>query len=122
MSAESQPITHARFAAALESLSLGSLHAKAAELRNNIEHLEISNSELSLFYAETSDPDFSEAIADNEQTIRRKREQIAMLKIEVERRGMPWVEDEQKMEKKDSKNGNQNRSIDNDHSGQGVYL
>ncbi|KAL2257440.1 hypothetical protein VTK26DRAFT_172 [Humicola hyalothermophila] len=46
MSAESQPITPARFAAALKDLPLSSLHLKLLELRNSIAHLDYSNEQL----------------------------------------------------------------------------
>ncbi|KAK4242381.1 hypothetical protein C8A03DRAFT_40349 [Achaetomium macrosporum] len=46
MSAESLPITPARFAAALKDLPLSSLHLKLLELRNSIAHLDYSNEQL----------------------------------------------------------------------------
>ncbi|KAL2269985.1 hypothetical protein VTJ83DRAFT_2169 [Remersonia thermophila] len=46
MSAESQPITPARFAAALKDLTLSSLYLKLLELRNSIAHLDYSNEQL----------------------------------------------------------------------------
>ncbi|KAK3310413.1 uncharacterized protein B0T15DRAFT_37118 [Chaetomium strumarium] len=46
MSAESLPITPARFAAALKDLPVSSLHLKLAELRNSIAHLDYSNEQL----------------------------------------------------------------------------
>ncbi|KAL1840653.1 hypothetical protein VTJ49DRAFT_261 [Mycothermus thermophilus] len=46
MSAESQPITPARFAAALKDLPLSSLYLKLLELRNSIAHLDYSNEQL----------------------------------------------------------------------------
>lgn len=49
MSSESQPIAPARFAAALPSLPLSNLHAKAAELHNSIAHLQSSNAQLAPF-------------------------------------------------------------------------
>ncbi|KAK4250803.1 hypothetical protein C7999DRAFT_11448 [Corynascus novoguineensis] len=49
MSAESLPITPARFAAALKDLPLSSLHLKVLELRNSIAHLDYSNEQLRPF-------------------------------------------------------------------------
>ena len=91
MSATATPIPPARFAAALRDLPLSSLHAKAAELRNSIAHLLSSNKELKPF-AETGDKDCAEAITENEEVIRRMEERISLLRIEVEERGMKWVE------------------------------
>jgi hypothetical protein len=49
MSAESLPITPARFAAALKDLPISSLHLKVLELRNSIAHLDYSNEQLRPF-------------------------------------------------------------------------
>jgi hypothetical protein len=92
MSATATPIPPARFAAALRDLPLSSLHAKAAELRNSIAHLLSSNEELKPF-AEAGDKDCAEAITENEEVIRRMEERISLLRIEVEGRGMKWVEE-----------------------------
>jgi len=92
MSATATPIPPARFAAALRDLPLSSLHAKAAELRNSIAHLLSSNEELKPF-AEAGDKDCTEAIIENEEVIRRMEERISLLRIEVEGRGMKWVEE-----------------------------
>ena len=92
MSATATPIPPARFAAALRDLPLSSLHAKAAELRNSIDHLLSSNKELELF-AEAGDKDCAEAIMENEEVIRRMEERISLLRMEVEGRGMKWVEE-----------------------------
>jgi len=92
MSATATPIPPARFAAALRDLPLSSLHAKAAELRNSIAHLLSSNEELKPF-AEAGDRDCAEAVMENEEVIRRMEERISLLRIEVEGRGMKWVEE-----------------------------
>ena len=92
MSATTTPIPPARFAAALRDLPLSSLHAKAAERRNSIAHLFSSNEELKPF-AEAGDKDCAEAITENEEVIRRMEERISLLRIEVEGRGMKWVEE-----------------------------
>jgi len=86
------PITNARFAAALTDLSIASLHAKAAELRNSLYHLRHSNAQLQPF-ADSGDRDCKEAIAENEAVMVRFRERVDMLKVEVVMvRRMPWVE------------------------------
>lgn len=46
MSHEALPIDRVRFAEALESLPLDALHAKVAELRNNMDHLRYSNEQM----------------------------------------------------------------------------
>ncbi|KAJ9668535.1 hypothetical protein H2201_001176 [Coniosporium apollinis] len=91
MSATSNPIPPERFAAALTELPLGSLHAKAAELRNSIAHLRRSNEQLAP-YARDGDRECADAIQENEEVISRMEERVALLKAEVEGRGMMWVE------------------------------
>lgn len=94
MSSESQPISAPRFAAALPELSLESLHAKAAEIRNSIAHLKSSNEQLRE-YAIQGDKDCYEAMVENEEVIERMVHRIELLKKEVEGRGMRWVEEEE---------------------------
>ncbi|KAJ4354585.1 uncharacterized protein N0V89_006322 [Didymosphaeria variabile] len=95
MSADATPITAARFAAALESLSVSSLHAKAAEIRNSINHLEKSNAELEEFVRQEEDKDLYEAILENREVIKRMEERIDLLKKEVtEVRCLPWEPEE----------------------------
>ena len=93
MSSESEPITPARFAAALPSLPLSTLRLKVLELRNSISHLLYSNAELKPF-AEADPPDevCAEAIRENETVLMRMLERIALLKEEVENRGARWEE------------------------------
>ncbi|KAI9727490.1 MAG: hypothetical protein M1828_006432 [Chrysothrix sp. TS-e1954] len=81
------PIPPHRFALALESLPLPTLHSKAAELLNSIAHLIDSNRQLRL---EVADPDCAEALAENEVTVRRMRERVGLVRVEVERRGGRW--------------------------------
>ncbi|KAF1970319.1 hypothetical protein BU23DRAFT_214328 [Bimuria novae-zelandiae CBS 107.79] len=91
MSSESLPISPERFAKALESLSVSSLHAKAAELRNSITHLEKSNAELEEYVRQEQDKDLYEAILENRDVIRRMEERIELVKKEVtEIRCLPW--------------------------------
>ncbi|EKG11314.1 hypothetical protein MPH_11579 [Macrophomina phaseolina MS6] len=93
MSAESTPISPAAFAEAIKELTLPSLHAKAAELRNSIYHLRRSNVQLQPF-ADEGDRDCADAIKENEEVMARMEDRIELLKLEVEvNRGMPWVED-----------------------------
>jgi len=110
MTALSNPIDPARFALALEDLSLASLHAKAAELRNSLYHLRHSNAQLQHF-ADAGDPDCKEAIAENEVVMVRFRERVELLKAEVEKRGMPWVSwDEEAI----SGGGNRDKMVNGD--------
>lgn len=91
MSANANPITPARFAAALEDLSVASLYAKAAEIRNSMLHLNASNEQLRPF-VDDGDVDCAEALQENEEVIGRMRERVELLKAEVERRGNLWIE------------------------------
>ncbi|CRK19277.1 hypothetical protein BN1708_012582, partial [Verticillium longisporum] len=96
--ADTTPISPARFAAALPPLSLPTLHLKVLEIRNSIAHLRTSNIEL-LPYAlgtepagATPDPDCADAIRENEAVILRMDERIALIRAEVEDRGCSWRE------------------------------
>ena len=95
MSSAALPISPTRFAAALKDLPLGSLHAKVFELRNALTHLHDSNAQLASFAAPGAadyDAECALALAENEDTMARFEERIAMLRREVEGRGMLWVE------------------------------
>ncbi|MCJ1372278.1 hypothetical protein MMC20_003501 [Loxospora ochrophaea] len=98
------PISPARFAAALTALPLSSLHAKAAELRNSIAHLQQSNQELQE-YANDGDEVCAEAIRENEEVVERMSERIELLKEEVEGRGFMW-------EGGTKEDGNEERALD----------
>ena len=89
MSSASAPISAERFAEAIEDLSIGLLHNKAAEIQNSISHLEVSNEQLQQ-YADAGDKDCSDAISENRTVIVRMEERITLLKEEVVRRGLPW--------------------------------
>jgi hypothetical protein len=91
MSSDSRPISPTRFREAIQDLPVGNLHAKAAELRNSINHLKRSNNDLAEF---PDDPDCKEAITENLEVIQKMEDRILMLREEVERRGMRWVEDD----------------------------
>ncbi|KFA80399.1 hypothetical protein S40288_08813 [Stachybotrys chartarum IBT 40288] len=106
MSADTQPISPARFAAALKDLSISMLHLKVLEIRNSIAHLQYSNDQLRPFAqgsatavsspsAESAEPDQDcvDAIRENEQVIDRMTERLAIIRIEVEdERGVSWTE------------------------------
>lgn len=93
MSAETQPINPQLFAQALEALPLDALHSKAAELRNSIAHLKSSNEQM-LPFAEEGDQDCKDAMFENLVVIGRMNERVALLRAEVERRGMRWADAE----------------------------
>lgn len=91
MSAESRPITAARFAAALNDLPISSLYAKHAELSNSITHLESSNKQLEDFARENDDRDCYEALLENRQVMNNFNERMELIRKEVEEvRGLPW--------------------------------
>ncbi|CAL3968858.1 unnamed protein product [Diplocarpon coronariae] len=99
MPSDTTPISTARFAKALKSLPLSTLHLKAMELRNSIAHLDYSNEQLRPFAAGTEpsqngtpDPDCADAIRENEIVIARQMERIELLRKEVEGRGNSWTE------------------------------
>ena len=91
MSASAQPVSSARFAEALQELPLSTLHNTAAEIRNSKIHLESSNQELKP-HADEGDETCKEAIDENKQVLERMNARLNLLKAEVERRGMLWVE------------------------------
>ncbi|RYP07042.1 hypothetical protein DL764_002765 [Monosporascus ibericus] len=111
MSADSQPISPARFAEALKDLPASSLALKVLELRNSIAFLDYSNAELKPFAEGTvtaldvdsnsqqpqqqagrPDQDCIDAIAENEVVIARMQERIELVRAEVESRGLDWCE------------------------------
>ncbi|KAK1964298.1 hypothetical protein LY78DRAFT_659455 [Colletotrichum sublineola] len=104
-SADTSPISPARFAEALRELSLPTLHLKALEIRNSILHLRYSNAQLkpyaegaatTLDAADASagrpDPDCVEAIRENDAVIARMEERLQIIRDEVEGRGHSWNE------------------------------
>ncbi|KAL1990653.1 hypothetical protein VTN49DRAFT_6492 [Thermomyces lanuginosus] len=100
MSAQSQPITPEAFAAAIKELSLPSIYAKVAELRNSIAHLTRSNDELRTYIRESGeDPESEENrelaayIVENEGVMQAMAERIGLCKMEVEARGLVWREE-----------------------------
>lgn len=93
MSSSSTPIHPHRFAEAIKDLPLSNLHLKAAEIRNSIEHLHSSNQQLQSFAAQ-GDHDCTEAIRENVEVMERMEERLIMLKVEVERRGYSWSDEE----------------------------
>lgn len=104
MSSNAAPISAEAFALAIHDLNVALLYSKAAEIRNSIFHLQTSNGHL-IPYANEGDHDCAEAIRENEATIERMNERIALLKAEVERRGMMWHETAAPQEDGDTANG-----------------
>lgn len=113
MSADAAPITAGRFAEAIKDLSLSMLHLKVLELRNSIAHLDYSNEQLRPFAEGTAtaldspssspattqqqqqqqpDQDCVDAIRENEAVVARMQERIALIRAEVESRGLSWTE------------------------------
>ncbi|WPG99470.1 Hypothetical protein R9X50_00228400 [Acrodontium crateriforme] len=91
MSSETiNPISPERFALALQDLPVDALHAKATELENSLKHLRHSNEQMLLF-AEQGDADCRDAMFENLGVIGRITERVALIKAEVERRGLPWT-------------------------------
>ena len=91
MSAETIPITAARFAAALTELPISSLYAKHAELANSITHLESSNKQLEDYARENDDRDCYEALLENRQVMKNFSERMELIRTEVEEvRELPW--------------------------------
>lgn len=108
----SPPIDPARFALALEDLSLASLHAKAAELRNSLYHLRHSNAQLQTF-ADAGDADCADAIRENEMVMERFRQRVELIKVEVvEKRSMPWVDWNEEGGEKGLVNGNATEDVE----------
>ncbi|KAG5956924.1 hypothetical protein E4U58_006345 [Claviceps cyperi] len=106
MSADTRPISASRFAAALKDLSVSMLHLKVLEIRNSIAHLQYSNDQLQPFAQGTAialgqvkananpepDQDCVDAIRENEMVVERMAERIAMIRAEIEARGISWSE------------------------------
>ena len=93
MSSDALPIAPVAFARALESLPPETLHHKAAEIQNSINHLKHSNEQM-LPFADEGDADCREAMFENLVVIGRMNERIKMLREEVEKRGLRWAEAE----------------------------
>ncbi|PFH55611.1 hypothetical protein XA68_17950 [Ophiocordyceps unilateralis] len=103
MSADTTPISPSRFAAALKDLSPGMLRLKLLEIRNSVAHLQYSNDQLRPFADGTAavldapssnapDQDCIEALRENDAVIDRMAERIALIRVEVELRGLSWSE------------------------------
>ncbi|KAH0494082.1 hypothetical protein TgHK011_000716 [Trichoderma gracile] len=124
MSADTTPISPARFASAIKDLSLSMLHLKVLEIRNSIAHLQYSNDQLAPFAQGTSvalgtttaattnsvdadavpDQDCIDAIKENEAVIDRMAERIAIIRAEVEGRGFSWTEFQSQDEVREANN------------------
>ncbi|KAJ5698438.1 hypothetical protein N7462_000443 [Penicillium macrosclerotiorum] len=103
MSAESLPINPTAFAEAIKELTLSTVYAKVAELRNSIAHLQRSNVELRIFLLESQDSEEDKKelegyITENEGVMKSMEERLALLKTEVENRGQQWIEVEDEKE------------------------
>lgn len=118
MSADTTPISSSRFAAALKDLSVEMLRLKVLEIRNSIAHLQYSNDQLKPFAEGTAvaasssnstttatttatnepDQDCMDAIRENDGVIDRMAERIALIRMEVEERGVSWNEFQSKEE------------------------
>ncbi|KAL3480129.1 hypothetical protein BJX99DRAFT_255003 [Aspergillus californicus] len=97
MSSESLPITPAAFAEAIKELTLPTLYAKVAELRNSAAHLQRSNQELQFFISESCSNEadkheLEEYIAENDVVMESMTARIQLCKAEVEARGQQWIE------------------------------
>lgn len=95
MSAGSQPISLTAFAEAITELPLGSLHAEAAKLQNDINKLLESNEALEAEKAVETEEGvkfLDEVIVENEGVVKSKEERIGLLKAEVEKRGQVWID------------------------------
>jgi hypothetical protein len=93
--ASTEPITPARFAAALKDLDLPTLRLKVLEIRNSIAHLLYSNAELRPFADGTAgdapDPVCADAIRENEEVLARMAERVDLARAEVQDRGASWA-------------------------------
>ena len=129
MSADALPISPTAFTSALQDLPISALHLKVLELRNSIAHLDYSNEQLRPFAEGTAtalssstttitqsppqqprgepDADCLDAIRENEQVIERMQGRIRLVRAEVERRGLSWVEFSR--EDDDNNDGNNNK-------------
>ena len=97
MSTESLPITPGAFAEAIKELPLAVLYSKVSELTNSITHLHRSNAELRAYLLESCDSEeekkeLESYVKENEDVAVSMNERIALLKTEVESRGLPWIE------------------------------
>ncbi|KAL4868163.1 hypothetical protein BDV12DRAFT_197558 [Aspergillus spectabilis] len=97
MPSDTLPITLAAFAEAIKELTLPTLYAKVAELRNSISHLQRSNQELRIFVAESCENEADKRelegyISENEGVMQTMNERVHLCKKEVEERGQMWIE------------------------------
>jgi hypothetical protein len=109
MAAQVFTINPEAFTEALKELPLSAVYAKVSELRNSIAHLHRSNAEMKDFLeASQSDDERREMegyIRENEGVFASMRERLDMLRIEVERRGQSWIEEEGDGAKEEEKEG-----------------
>ncbi|KAJ5684771.1 uncharacterized protein N7477_001116 [Penicillium maclennaniae] len=103
MSSESLPINPAAFAEAIKELPLSAVHSKLLELRNSIAHLHRSNAEMRLFLAESEETEeekkeLQSYVEENEGVVVSMSERVELIKTELENRGKPWIENEEKLD------------------------
>lgn len=101
MSTESLPINPAAFVQAIKELPLSAVHSKVLELHNSIAHLHRSNAEMRLFLAESDETEEEKKelqgyVEENEDVVVSMRVRVELLKTELQNRGKPWVELEEK--------------------------
>ncbi|KAL2831989.1 hypothetical protein BDW59DRAFT_157461 [Aspergillus cavernicola] len=121
MSSESLPITPAAFAEAIKELTLPTLYAKVAELRNSSAHLQRSNQELQTFVSESCDKEADKRelegyIAENGAVMESMNERIQMCKAEVERRGQLWIELDAEVKDETTQEGQEERTVRSEDS------
>jgi hypothetical protein len=122
MTTETPSINSAAFAEAITELPLSAVYSKVSELRNSIAHLHRSNAELRLFLEESQDPEEEKKelegyILENEGVVASMDERVSLLKTELENRGQPWVEGE---ERKDGDDGETQVSLESTGTGTGT--
>ncbi|KAJ5740893.1 hypothetical protein N7493_000765 [Penicillium malachiteum] len=127
MAIEPLSISPTAFAEAITELPLSALYNKVFELRNSIAHLHRSNSELRLFVLESTDSEqdkkeLEDYITENEGVIVSMNERVALLRIEVERRGQEWIEEKVKVDADadgESGTGNGHENVNGDTTAPG---
>jgi hypothetical protein len=117
MSATALPITLTRFSSALADLPIDAIYAKHTELRNNIAHMQASNTQLEEYARENDDRECYEALLENRVTIKRFEERIGALKAEVVGRGLAWRPVEEEGEEKEKVNGEEVQRVTNGVAG-----
>ncbi|KAI9670708.1 MAG: hypothetical protein M1831_005928 [Alyxoria varia] len=92
MSAQSRPVTDERFSDALGPLPTETLYDTAASIKNSLVHLNSSIDQLQP-YVRDGDETCKQAVEENLGVIRRMTTRLSLLEQELEKRGMPWMEE-----------------------------